>query len=112
MRCLVIKTCLLNTELKNIKQISRLQSSSKNYCTLPFCKGVLCAIPLAYLQTSSLKEQFVKLVFKETHTNTQNKQKSHFGKHNLRTLILFCFLFKNAEVKSQPEHCRKALMHM
>lgn len=74
MRCLVIKTCLLNTELKNIKQISWLQSSSKTYRTLPFCKGVLCAIPLAYLQTSSLKEQFVKLVFKETHTNTQTKK--------------------------------------
>lgn len=54
--------------------------------------GILCAIPNAYLQNSSLKEHLVKLVSK--HTHTQNKTKNTFWKTQLQDtdFVLFPIL--------------------
>lgn len=58
--------CLLNTELRNVKQISQLQASSETLMYVVILQGRnLCAIPYTHLQSSFLTEHHVKLVSKK-----------------------------------------------
>ena len=103
---------LLHTALKNVKS-SWLQPSSK---TIAHCNSAGEMIlthrddPMSFLThlQSYFLRHLMKLVFKHTHTHTHN----HFGKHSLNTDFVLFPILKCWRVKSQPQCCRKAMMHL
>lgn len=68
------QNCLLNTELRTVKQISQLQASSETLMYVVILQGRnLCAIPYIHLQNSFLTEHHVRLVSKKKEKKNINQ---------------------------------------